>query len=213
MTTRNAASMGSFGTSWAVRGYGGRGNVAGLIGSLRGRIAVVCGNAAGVFCEYQHLVRTLPLMETTIFAVNDVGVYLPRFDHWVSLHEDNLHTWKQTRWLHHRGEDDIKYHSVGQKPSVNYVWEELTPLFALSGYFAMQIAYIMGAEQIILAGCPGSKSQRFFECDPRSDFSYGSGENDASVRNQVIDEMERLPDFKKRVKSMSGWTGEYFGRP
>jgi len=84
---------------------------------------------------------------------------------------------------------------------------------ALSGYFAMQIAYVMGASPIVLCGCPGDRAARFFEARPRTDFSYGAGRNgnDNSVRTQVEHEMKRLPEFKARVRSMGGWTGKFFG--
>jgi len=37
---------------WRAKGYSGAGNVEPLIGALEGRTAVVCGNAVGVFEDY-----------------------------------------------------------------------------------------------------------------------------------------------------------------
>ena len=134
-------------------------------------------------------------------------MFLPRLDHWVSLHTSNLEKWKPVRWLQPRAIEDVSYHSVDAGAVVDYVWDKLTPVFALSGYFAMQLAYVMGASQIILCGCPGSPSPRFFEyAHPRS-FGY----NVEGVREQIEHEMKRLPDFRARVRSMSGWTKEFFG--
>jgi hypothetical protein len=96
---------------------------------------------------------------------------------------------------------------------VDYVWDRLSPQMALSGYFAMQMAWIMGAERIVLCGCPGEQTRRFFESTPREDFGYGGHDShgDQGIRQQVEIEMKRLPEFKQAVRSMSGWTQSFFG--
>jgi hypothetical protein len=215
MTVRNAATMREHGAAWQSAGYSGSGNVVDLLGTLQGKVAIVCGNAAGVFEEYEYMVSRLSPDKVVVFGVNDVGMYLPRLDHWVSLHSDNISVWKAVRWMNSKDQESAKYHSVDAKKDVNYVWDRLTPVFALSGYFAMQIAYLMQAEKIVLCGCPGSTAKRFFEFAARTDFGYGNGNGtgDAGVRQQLIEEMNRLPEFKKRVRSLSGWTKHYFGRP
>lgn len=210
--TINAASMGSYGSEWQHKGYSGSGNVAGLLDSLRGRSAIVAGGAQGVFEEVAAVERKLE--SPVIFAANDAGMYLPRLDHWVSLHADNLGPWKQVRWLHPGPSEQAKYHSCDKRPFIDYVWEGLCPVFCLSGYFAMQIAYLMGCERIVLCGCPGTPAPRFFEAGVRADgFGYGSGDRgaDDGIRQQIEKEMGRTPDFKERVRSTSGWTREFFG--
>lgn len=204
--------MGKIGSTWESKGYCGAGNVSGLLDSLRGRPAVVCGNAQGVFDEYEAVMRILG-RDAVIFAANDVGMYLDRVDHFVSLHTDKLSYWQGVRWQNNKGVDRMEIHAPDEKPFVDHIWAGLNPIFALSGYFAMQVAYLMGCESIVLCGCPGSSCKRFFESQPRCDFSYGGGVNggDAGVRDQVTNEMNRLPEFKARVRSMSGWTQEYFG--
>jgi hypothetical protein len=208
--------MGTYGSDWQARGYSGKGNVGDLLGSLTGRPAIICGGGAGVFHELDEAVAALP--DAVIFAVNEVGMYLPKLDHWVSLHPDNLDAWKRVRWLHPREKEFTKYHSDSQRAWLDYCWQQLTPLFCLSGYFAMQIAWVMGADRIVLCGCPGEKAPRFFEAGIRrreagDGFGYGGGTDgsDASVRDQVEREMKRVPDFRNAVRSMSGWTKEFFG--
>jgi hypothetical protein len=203
--------MGLYGTTWEAGGYAGDGPVAELIGTLQGRPSIVCGNATGVFDELVRALAVYP--DAVIYGVNDVGMYLPRMDHWVSLHSDNLGVWKSVRWLHTRDREQTLYHAVDARAFVDYNWSSIRPIFALSGYFAMQIAHVMGSGRIILCGCPGSSVRRFFEAAPRVDFAYGNGNagGDAGVRQQLEKEMERIPDFRIKVRSMSGWTREYFG--
>lgn len=205
--------MGTYGATWVSRGYCGQGAVGELLGSLTGRSAIVCGSAEGVFEEFQQ--ARAALGEFVVFAANDVGMYLDRLDHWVSLHGDNLDAWKRVRWLHHKGPEDVQIHSVAPSPSVQHVWEAVTPVFALSGYFAMQLAWIMGAERIVLCGCPGTQTRRFFEGTPRPDFGYGHGPagSDQGITEQIVQEMDRVPEFKAAVRSCSGWTAEFFGVP
>jgi hypothetical protein len=205
--------MGTYGSTWQHRGYCGEGNVASLLDCNVGRPAIVVGSAAGVFEELEVVQRKYGVMEPVVIAANDVGMFLPKLDHWVSLHSDNLANWKNVRWMHHMGFEDAKYHSDMPKPYLDYAWEQLRPLFCLSGYFAMQIAWLMGCSPIILCGCPGSPGPRFFEALPKGVFGYGGGEagSDSAIRQQVVDEMTRVPEFRKTVRSMSGWTKEFFG--
>jgi hypothetical protein len=205
--------MGNYGASWEAAGYAGGGSVGSLIGSLLGHPAVVCGGASGVLQEYD-VVQQKYGNDLVVFAANDIGMYLPVLHHWCSLHADNLGAWKAVRWLHAREREVAVYHSVDKRAVVDHAWIGLTPVFCLSGYFAMQLAWIMGCSPIILAGCPGDATPRFFETQKRGDhFAYGSGTRgaDEAVNSQIVDEMKRLPHFKAAVRSMSGWTQEFFG--
>ena len=210
MTNRHAGSMGSYGSTWESRGYCGSGPVGDLLESLRGRPAVIAGSAEGVFDELRVVLRLYE--DPVIFAVNDIGMFLPKVDHWVSLHSDKLGMWKQVRWMQTHAREKTLYHSVDERHYIDVVWTGLTPLFALSGYFAMQLAWLMGASSIVLCGCPGTQRRRFFDLNVR-EFGYGANATgvDEGVRSQIEREMTRLPQFKEAVRSMSGWTKLYFG--
>lgn len=208
--------MGTYGASWIHRGYCGAGNVQGLLGSCTGRPALVCGNAASVFADVDRAMThvTNPL----VFAVNDVGMYLPNVDHWVSLHGEKLPAWLAVRKQHWEHQvNRVFLHSAG-RTCVDYTWDGLNPMLALSGYFAMQIAYLMGCAPILLCGCPGEPKRRWFEPRPRANqmdtqFGYGGGpnQNDANIQAQFCAEFDRVPDLKSCVQSMSGWTQTYLG--
>jgi hypothetical protein len=200
----NTPGMGTYGSSWQAHGYSGNGNVSQLIDSEKGRPAIIAGGSFQVFSDLG--VIEPKLNDPLIFAVNDVGMFLPKVDHWVSLHADNLRAWKAVRWLHAQPEQ-TKYHSYTCDKEW-YDWQDLNPLFALSGYFAMQIAWIMGCSPIYLCGCPGSYARRFFEASPKVDGVYDTL---GGIQQQVQDEMARLPEFKNSVRSLSGWTREFFG--
>lgn len=214
MTNYATPGMGTYGSTWQHAGYSGCGNVAGLLDSAKGRAALVCGNAEGVFDQYREAVLKYP--EAVIFAANDVGMYLPKLDHWVSGHGDNFPAWKAVRWQedHTRAVTEVvKLHSVMNEPIVDYWWDQLNPSFALSGNLAMQIAWLMGCAPIILCGCPNSPMRRFFDVQPRDSFGYGGGtrQADANIKQQLVNEMDRLPAFKAVIRSMSGWSRDYFG--
>lgn len=204
MTVYNTPGMGSYGSTWQHAGYSGAGNVEDLFGSLRGQPAVICGNGRGVFEELNKTMRLLGESTPVVFGVNDVGMYLPRMDHWVSLHYDNLRAWKTVRWLTPREQEKVRYHSV-DGDQASFIWTGLNPLFALSGYFAMQIAYLMGADLIVLCGCPGDSTPRFF--DDGLGLDYGRD----GLWEQVAQECHRVPELKERVRSMSGRTRDFFG--
>jgi hypothetical protein len=77
----------------------------------------------------------------------------------------------------------------------------------LSGYFAMQIAWLMGAGSITLIGCPGDNTPRFWETRPTNPAYHEDG-----VVRMLRNEMLRLPEFKTIVRSTDGWTADFFGR-
>mgnify|MGYP003578813857 FL=1 len=216
MTNYNTPGMGKVGATWEARGYHGAGNVGDLIGSIAGRVAVVCGNGKGVFDELALVRGVYDYDKLVVFPANDVGIYIDRLDHWVTLHSEKFPAWRAARYAMGYTHD-VRYHSERPEPDfpLDYLWSGLGPMtFALSGYFAMQIAYIMGAAEIILCGCPGDRIPRFWETDPRPDnFGYGGGstQSDKNINQQLVSEMVRLPELREVTCSMSGWTRTFLG--
>lgn len=193
--------------TWFSKGYAGGGNVAGLIDSLQGCPAVVVGSGKGVFDEVAEARSRLG--ECVVFAVNDVAVLLPHVDHMVSLHTPKLVLWAELRrdaTSQGYGNKDFQIHDGGMfGKHLWHQWTGLTPMMAQSGLFAAQIAYLMGCAPIVLAGVPCDETPRFWESEPKAESYY------AGTRRQLMAEMSYKPDFKKVVRSMSGWTRGYFG--
>ena len=198
-------------SDWERRGYIGNGPVEGLFDSLAGRVAVVVGGGGRIEEILADAAEMTLAYQAVVFAANDIGMYLTHVDHFVSLHGAKLAHWagiradKTSKPVY----SDFKTHTARATEGIDYHWTGLTPLMVLSGYFAMQLAWIMGAEKIILIGCPGDETKRFFDVQARPGARY----HELGVRGQVMKEMARLPDFKSAVSSLSGWTREYFGAP
>lgn len=200
----NAQTYRGLDLKWECRGYFGNGSVESLFDTLRGRSAIVAGNGRGVFQEVEEVSRH---NNPVIFAANDVGMYLPRVDHFVSLHPTKLKSWVEIRrdkFSRPVGNLDFKVHSHGAPKLADYDWQDLTPLMSLSGYFAAQIAYLMGAQPIILCGCPGDASPRFWE-------TKCSNEAYVNSQEQIRKEMTFKPEFKAVIRSVSGWSNGFFG--
>lgn len=206
--------------AWAARGYScstlGRCNAAHLVETLAGAPAIVAGsggNLAQIAAEVAQVRASRP--QAKVFAVNDAGVYLPKIDYMVSLHEENLSHWAALRFNHSKDDKGHKFKDFETHALIeaDHNWEGIAPLMPLSGLFAMQVAWLMGSDEIILIGCPCDSTRRFFDIDQRADFNYGGGvsSSDKHVRAHLIGDMLRLPHFKRAVKSTSGWAKEYFG--
>lgn len=194
------------GAKWFHKGYCGQGNVEHLLDSCLGRTAVIVGSAQGVFEEYeQHRHGAL------VFAVNDIGMYLPQVDHWVAMHTPKLDHWVALRrdiTAKPCGNLDFRVHDGGLYGERDwYQWRALTPTMSYSGMFAAQIAYLMGCEPIVLCGIPQDSTARFFEREARKDGAYANGQQ------QIKEECAFKPEFKKAIRSCSGWTRDYFGSP
>jgi hypothetical protein len=192
---------------WEAKGYVGGGNVAELIDSAAGTPALVAGSARGVFDEVDRATSVFGGHPLT-FAANDVGVLLPRLDHFVSLHTARLDFWVAIRrdpTGSSYGNIDFRVHDgglYGVRPW--YQWKELTPTMSLSGMFAAQIAYLMGCQPIVLCGCPNDDTPRFWETISRS-------KDYCKAQASIKQEMEYKPDFKNVVRAMSGWSKSFFG--
>lgn len=193
-----------------VKGYSVSGPAASLMNSLAGRTALVCGNAETVFDDFHEAKRRSD--NPVIFAVNDVGMYLPTVDHWVSLHGDKLKAFAAVRGIDASLGQGFLLHTNWKTYGLETTWE-LEPAFSLSGYFAAQVAYLMGCETIIFCGCPGDGTRRFFDAAPRTDFAYGAGDSsgDKAAREQLVKEMARVSEMKATIRSMSGWSRDFFG--
>ena len=204
-----AQSFAGLPTDWVCRGYRGSGQVEGLFDSLLGRTALVVGSGGTIEQIFDDVAR---FPDAIVFAVNDIGMFLPRVDHFVSLHSEKLLHWAAIR---NDGTSKPIYpkfvtHTVRSHPAaINYHWEGITPLMPLSGYFAMQLAWVMGADLIILIGCPGDGTRRLFAASPKPGERY----SELGIRKQIEDEMRRIPEFKRAVRSTSGWTKTMFGGP
>lgn len=188
---------------WKFRGYEGSDNVAELIGTLNGRIGIVCGGGFGVFEELK-VAEAFCDSEPIIFAVNGVGTILPKAAHWIGL--------------------DTKFFEYGAKipthtacgPGANYDWRIEPEHFHLSGYFAAQVAWLMGCDRIVLCGCPGEAGPRYNgTMNDTPHFGYGSGStsSDTCIREQLNKQMKQIPDFKRAVRSTSRgkFSEHYFG--
>jgi hypothetical protein len=204
----NAISAGSLGAGWESKGYFGGGNVEEILDSLSGQAAIIAGSAKGVFDEVEA--ATAILQRVNIFAVNDVGVILPHVDHFVSLHTPKLVHWVELRRDETSagyGNRDFRVHDGGLYDKREwYQWKALTPTMSLSGMFAAQIAYLMGCHLIVLCGVPCDSTPRYWET--------GTSTKNTGYQNsqrQIREEMAYKPNFKSRVRSMSGWSREFFG--
>lgn len=190
--------------TWTHGGYTGEGCEA-LLDELRGQPAIVAGNGKGVFEEVSAAQSAMGRFN--LFAANDVGVYLPHIDHLVSLHTPKLDCWAGLRrdaTSKGYGNKDFRVHDGGLYGEREWhQWTGLTPIMALSGLFAAQIAWLMGCSPIVLCGCPTDSTPCFWQPDGTVNGGY------SKVQGQLAAEVNRNPAFKKSLRSMSGWTKEF----
>jgi len=191
---------------WESGGYTGEGSEA-LLGELRGQPAIVAGNAKGVFEEVKAAQSAMG--RCVIFGANDIGVYLSHVDHMVSLHTPKLDHWvglRRDATSKGYGNKDFRVHDGGLYGEREWhQWTGLTPMMALSGLFAAQIAWLMGCNPIVLCGCPTDTTSCFWQPDATINGGY------QKVQSQFKAEVNRNPEFKAALRSMSGWTKEFLG--
>lgn len=85
---------------------------------------------------------------------------------------------------------------------VDVVYDETPYRFGTSGLYAVGLALFLGAERVVLAGCPMDTGTHYY---------------DTGVLNPLDDHRnvwrDMLPTLRGRVTSLSGWTRELLGSP
>jgi len=142
-----------------------------------------------------------------VVACNDVGAIWPgRLDAWVTLHPEKLAAWRDQRRANGHP-DAARYLVHGDYPPE---WTELVEFrfpgqdnSGSSGLFAAKAALIdLGADRAVLAGIPLVRTSHFFD----------AVQWDAAGGYRAV--WERLrPEYRTRIRSMSGWTAHFFGLP
>jgi len=194
---------------WSKKGYSGESTgVEELIDSALGIPAIVAGSGRGVFEEVGQAQSDLGRF--IVFACNDVSVFVPRLDHMVSLHTPKLAMWAYLRrdpTSKGYGNKDFRVHDAGlYGVELWHQWKGLKPLMALSGLFAAQIAYLLGCDPIVLCGVPCDNTPTFWQLDGFDNPHY------AKHSRMLLDECDRVPEFRRSLRSMSGLSQMWLGK-
>lgn len=179
------------------------------------QIALVIAGAAAALDEYRACLQVLPGVRAATFVVNDMIAEFPdRVDHAVTLHPTKLARWLKQRedsglspvgrtWAHQSTESSKKLFPAVSDELAGY-WRCLSGyLSGSSGFFALQIALVLGFRKIVLCGVPMTKEAGHFKRQREWDEALGFR---AAWR-------PRINELRPFVRSMSGWTLEQFGFP
>jgi hypothetical protein len=182
------------------------------IGKYSGTLVVV-GTAPCVYDDLQLVPDNCDRM-----AVGNIGSKLDNLTHWVSIHSECLVLLAEMRVIENYFHGNIPilhgHHyrrqtneSLAKKHHITY-WCTLPKVMG-GGPFACQIAVAMGYERIICTGMPSDDRGSFLGSYTLKTFTpeYVEEKQDAWRR------CAEIPEFKKRVRSVSGFTKELFGAP
>lgn len=160
--------------------------------------AIVLGSAK---CVDDDLVEALLMFKPDMFiGVNHIGLRYEHIDAWCSCHADDM----MDRWVPQRRSLGWPVPPLWSTPrhaarlgigAASY-WE------GSSGALGVEVARLAGCTKIVLCGVPLRNGPHFYEGD---DFTW-----EVHYQRRWT---EKLPDLRKTVRSMSGWTAEQLGRP
>lgn len=156
-------------------------------------------------CLWQDL-RALGHWDGDVMAVNRSGVhYAGRINHWVTMHPEFLGAWMEARAVSF-GPEQFTTWAQSEGDDIDHAVTDIEPRGS-SGLFAVRVALqCLGCERVVLAGMPIDDRPHFYDADGKR-----SG---PPFRYYMPDWLRaRRREFKGRVRSMSGWTGEVLGLP
>lgn len=170
-----------------------------------GKTALCLGGAAGIQEDWSAALALGSF--DYVVACNDAGaIWSGKLDAWVTLHPEYLPRWIEQRRANGYP-DAARYLAHG-----DYLpdWMDLVEFrfpgqsnSGSSGLFAAKVALIdLGADRAVLAGIPLTRSAHFYDTAPW----------EAAVGYRAVWEGLR-PEYRARIRSMSGWTAHFFGRP
>lgn len=159
-------------------------------------------------CLDDDLKAALDLCEPDfIIACNDAIPHWPgRLDAAVSLHCDHQHARRELRRERGYPEPDEWLVAPNRDAGWQSLVDHLLPGMGVSGssgLFAVKVGlFDFGADKAIIAGMPLDPT---LHCDGRTIFTCAWTFRDA---------WREIPDrIKPRIRSMSGWTAQFLGRP
>ena len=207
----------------------------GLLGTCAGRSLVIAGNGRTIWDDLRRsgafpygLMDIEPsyvpqdVLPPDLMAINDIGMYLPSLEHWVSFHDDTLVLQNELRYrvwpyttqpqLHSNtrgqmGREDRRspIHEAGV--SVQY-WGFEEPRMYSSGVLGICIGLMLGYDRIVLAGMPADNQGNIFQ--PPWEWSKQGTDTAQEVWQNLI---AWVPEVKERVRSLSGNTRKWLGAP
>lgn len=144
-----------------------------------------------------------------VIAANDIGSWWPRgLDHWVSLHPNKFHRWKQDRQANSLPSAAKTWGRPGQY-NEPVTWDESIVPWpgGSSGLFAVQVAQYVGVERAILCGIPMTMTGHFAETKERFHPTWYAA---TAYWTAWSRHKQHLATW---VRSMSGKTMEMLGAP
>lgn len=198
--------------SWSYRGIRGKGKAPKQLGAYEGKSLVVIGSAP---CAYDDL-QLIP-QETDRMAVSMIGLSIGNLTHWADLHTEILPHLVHIRNVsgHFKDRPVIHAHHLQRHRNINkgmcerYIdtYWNCRPLTVGSGLFGVQIGIAMGYDKVICAGMPLDDTGTVIGRHTRERFTPDT----ILEQRTVWREFASFPEFKKRVRSVSGYTKELFG--
>lgn len=171
-----------------------------------GKVAFVAGGAASVGDDLQAALELLGRPADFVVACNDVGAEIEKLDAWVSIHGGRFPRWKRKRTAN--GFDPVPTYT--NDPTEASAKEIITDwrlpgqvTGGASGLYAAKVALVdLGADKVILCGVPMDDSPHFNDDAPWQD---------ADAHWPAFEELDA--NIKARIRSMSGRTADYLGKP
>jgi hypothetical protein len=171
------------------------------VGELK--IALCLGGAAKVQEEANEAYELLGREFDMVVACNDIGGdWAGKLTHWCTLHPEKLNAWEMKRHkLRLPREYEVHFHreyTARRGHKTTHDWG------GSSGLLAVKVALEAGADRVICAGIPMTKSPHYHS-NPAKNWRFADHHKRGWTAHMDV--------LKQYVRSMSGWTRDELGAP
>jgi len=184
-------------------------------GNHKGQTAIICGSAPCLLKEFEEVRKHR--QDAKVIGINE-AVWLIWCDYLMTYHADET-----PRFIKKSLNKDIiihtsKEYSINYGDKAHYFWTDIL-LGGTSTGDAIQICSKMGFDEIILCGAPMNGGDGYFHSEVRENVSgcprFGNFKTDDGF---IKSHQKKLTQLKDRidiskVKSMSGYSAQVFGKP
>lgn len=179
------------------------------IAGTKSGVLVVIGSARCVHDDLEKFNGMFPAGDHDTMVCNHVGAYYPKFEHWASPYPDDGKVWEDYRETLALPQVDFLGHTWGGRAKGKFMeWPINVTWVRSAGQLAVTVGVALGYDLVVMAGVPCDDGGHFYPTSENHIYKDYAASFHTSTWMQLKSEF-----FENKVRSLSGYTRDWFGEP